>query len=574
MCGIVGYIGKRRKANFLIEKLQLLEYTLKKCVGKIENLKNELTENLEVNCAIAHTRWATHGKVNLKNTHPHVSSAGEWAVVHNGIIENYQKLASEKLGNADFESDTAVATEILEKDGVQTIFDFIQTFEKMRGSFAICAINRFQNKLFLAKRKSPLYVSKNEDGDFLVASDPICFKDFSKKYYCLDDDEFALLSPGKIEFFTSKQIRLKKAELEATETYSNFGKHAFSSFMMKEIFEEEEALKRQVEVYRQTKILSKFSKKFLDSFEKVLFVGCGTAYHAGMIGAKYFQKILKINAQAEFASELIYAEPVFIDRQTLCIFVSQSGETADTLSAFELAKNQGATCVCLTNVMHSTLAKKADIVLPVCAGTEIAVASTKAYVCQLSAIYMFACSLANLKFNLNINYFQDILKVSNKLLNFDKKKINGLAEFLKDKPLCFFIGKDIDFITSLEASLKLKETTYLCSIAHPSGELKHGYLALIEDGTPLIAIASQKKTNIKTFNSMREAQSRGAKLFLMTNESEARESKNAIFFDEENELLLPITQIVPLQYLACKVCELKGIDPDKPRNLAKSVTVE
>lgn len=589
MCGIVGYVGKRREAKFLIEKLEMLEYRgydsagytnlsdgkfeTKKQVGKIERLKKEIDENAKIECAIAHTRWATHGKVNLKNTHPHFSSSESWALVHNGIIENFKELS---LGiGFESDSDTAVAVELLEKREAKTIQDLIKVFNEIKGSFGICAVNKnLPNTLFLAKRKSPLYVSKNESGEFLVASDPICFKDFSNKYYVLEDDEFAKVSLNKIEFFDKFGKVFQKEEIPLSEMVYSFGKRAFSTFMMKEIFEEEEALKRQVETYKSTGILDRFDKKFLDRFKEVVFIACGTAYHAGLIGARYFEKILHIRSRAEQASEIIYKTPVFLDGQTLCIFVSQSGETADTLSALELAKKKGAVCLSLTNVPYSTLAKKSDIVLPVCAGIEVAVASTKAYVCQLSALYIFACHLYNLKNAKNINFYEKILNISNNLLNFDKKQINNLAKILQDKTECIFIGKDLDFITAEEASLKLKETTYIASQVYPSGELKHGYLAQVEEGTVLISLASQKDMRVKTINSTSEAEARGARAFIFTNDKKFKDSERAVYFDEEDELMLVILMIVPLQYLACKICELKGIDPDKPRNLAKSVTVE
>ncbi len=591
MCGIVGYIGKSRKTKFIINRLELLEYRgydsagyasltesgfiSKKEVGSISNLESKIIETEEASVAIAHTRWATHGKVTVENCHPHFSNGEEWAVVHNGIIENYKELKLSLKIVPQSSTDTAVLSELLEEKKIENIFEFIDLFNRVEGSFGVVAINKnIKDCLFLAKRKSPLFASKSEDGDFLVASDPICFNKFSEEYYSFEDDEFALICNGEITFFNKKAQKIEKNSKKIKNIFDSYGKNGYSTFMEKEIFEEEELLKNQTSYYKNQKILSNFNKDFISKFNQIKLIGCGTAFHACEIGARYFQKLLKIVATADYASEYIYASPKLEDSKTLFIFISQSGETADTIEALKISKKLGGTNIVLTNVMYSTLAGLGDIILPVCAGAEIAVASTKAYVCQLSSLYMLACHLHNQISEENINYLDDILRVSEKILAFDKAIIDSFAKALYLSKDCIFIGKDMDYISAKESSLKLKETTYINASSYPSGELKHGYLALVEEDTPIIAFACEKGLSIKTINSVEEAVARGAKKIIITNSENFKNNKNSIFIDEQNELLLPILSIAPVQYLSCKISLLKGINPDKPKNLAKSVTVE
>ena len=587
MCGIVGYIGKKIKASYLIKKLKRLEYRgydsaglgfisdgkikFVKAVGKIESLEKSVPESLEVKNGIAHTRWATNGKVNEKNAHPQLSKNGVWAIVHNGIIENEEALRKTLRAKPESDTDTSVVAELLEEKDVQNIYEFIDVFKTLVGSFAIIAENKnFENTLFVAKRHSPLFISKNIFNDCFVASDPICFSDFSTEYYALEDNEFAEIKNGEIKFFDKNKNELKKKTFEIDEDFKGTEKEGYAHYMLKEIMEQKSAISRQVNFYSKQKLLEKFDKNFLKKFNQIVLVGCGTAYHASQIGAKYFQKILNINARAEMASEFIYSKPVFADQNSLFIFVSQSGETADTITALNLAKSKGATTLAITNVMYSTLAKKANFTLPICANPEIAVASTKAYTTMLTCLYIFTSY-----FSENKNYFDEVLKISDEVLNFNFSKIDLIAETLKKTKYCIFIGKDLDYITACEASLKLKEVAYINSLNYPSGELKHGFLALVKKNVPIIVFANEKEINQKTFNSASEAKSRGGKLVIFTNEKEIKnKDKFTVKFETKNELLLPIVSIVPAQYLAYKVSILKGIDPDKPRNLAKSVTVE
>ena len=587
MCGIVGYIGKKQNSKKIIEKLKKLEYRgydsagiavmekgnvdCFKEVGCIDNLEKLVPDNLETTCAIAHTRWATHGKATTVNAHPHSSKNGLWTLVHNGIIENYLELKQTLKNEIESDTDTAVVAELLEEKNVNSIEEFIDVFGLLDGSYSIVAINKNKpDELFLAKNKSPLYVAET-DGGFLVASDPICFVGVAKDYYEFIDNDFAHIDKNGITFFAGKE-KIQKSKTMLDDSFENFSDGGFEHFMLKEIYEEPEALERQVKFYKEHRVFDKFSKNFMSKFKEVVFVGCGTAYHAALFGENYFRKQLNIKASAEVASEFIYSKPIFASEDMLFVLVSQSGETADTLMASKIAKEGGATTIALTNVLYSSLAKKADYVLPVCAGPEIAVASTKAYVCQLSALYMFSSYLKNFE-GAKIDYFKDILDAAKKALSFDMKKIEAIAMEIKDETTPIFIGKDLDYITAMESSLKLKEVSYINATNYSSGELKHGFLALVEEGTPLFVFCTQSEICSKSINAANEAMSRGARKFLITNIKQD-DDRDVIFVDESNELTASILAIIPMQYLAYKVSTLKGINPDKPRNLAKSVTVE
>lgn len=586
MCGIVGYVGKKKNLQDIISKLKKLEYrgydsagiasadkdkvTCYKEVGCIDNLSRIVPEEAKTTCAIAHTRWATHGKPLTKNAHPHASNSGIWTLVHNGIIENYLDL-KEGLQNIDSDTDSAVVAQLLEERGAKSIEDFMQTFSLVNGSYSIVAINKNKPKeLFLAKNKSPLYVAEC-DGDYLVASDPICFVGVANQYYEFLDGEFAHIDENGITFY-AKEAKLVKETIQMDDSFENCSDEGYDHYMIKEIYEEPEALRRQVRYYTEHRVFDKFDKDFMSKFDEVVFVGCGTAYHAALVGANYFRKQLNIRARAEVASEFIYSRPIFVNEKMLFILVSQSGETADTLMAALIAGERGATTIALTNVLYSSLAKKTDYILPVCAGPEIAVASTKAYACQLSALYMFSSYLKNFE-GYEVDFYSDILKVADKTLAFDMKKIERIAEEIKDSTTPIFIGKDLDFITAMESSLKLKEVSYINATNYSSGELKHGFLALVEEGTPLFVFCTQGDIAGKSINAANEAMSRGASKYMVTNIHQDDE-ENVIYIDEKNELTASILAIIPMQYLAYKVSTAKGINPDKPRNLAKSVTVE
>jgi len=590
MCGIVGYIGKNIKIKKIVEKLKLLEYrgydsagvfalnnqkelTLKS-VGNISKLEEILPNNFDAKMAIAHTRWATHGKPSQENCHPHASKNKEWTIVHNGIIENYLNLKQNLKEEIESQTDTAVLSQYLEEKQVTDINSFIDAFSAVEGSYAIAAINKNSEVLYLAKYKSPLYIAKIETG-YICASDPSCFAGDCDEFYALEDGEFAAVSQNEIVFFNKDKKILQKYTKNTKNCVQNTEKISHKHFMLKEIEEQSEAIKRLVETYSHNGLLEKFDEKLIKNIDKIVILGCGTAYHASLMGVRFFEEIANFKASAEIASEFIYKRPLFINEKTLVIAVSQSGETADTLKALEIAKSYGAITVALTNVEYSTIVSKAKIVLPVCAGVEKAVASTKAYVCQLCLLYLLANHFYSI-ITKNISpALNELDKISNTILSFDKTMIDKIASEIKTRNDCIFIGKDVDCVSAMEASLKLKEVTYINSSSYPSGELKHGFLALVEENTPLFVFALNGETNQKTLNAAAEAEARGAiKIIITKEELQNKKSAKIIKIKEKNKFLAQMLAIVPMQYLAYKVSVLKNINPDQPRNLAKSVTVE
>lgn len=591
MCGIVCYLGSERKTAYLIDKLKRLEYRgydsagyssliknafyTQKVVGKLENLEKLIKNDEKSTCLISHTRWATHGECNKINAHPHLSKNNFWAVVHNGIIENYISIKKQLKNQPQSTTDTAVVAELLEERNPKSLEEFVDVFKEIKGSYALVALSKNEdNTMYFAKNKSPMFIGVSGE-DFMIASDPICFSGFAKEYIIVEDGEFGIIKNKKILILNSKKIQIKKQIQKLEIEFENSSKAGYPHFMLKEIMEEAGALENQVKTFLSRKILKPFSKSFIDEFDRIVFVGCGTAYHAGLMGTHYVKEILQKNADAYISSEFLCEKDTFLDKKALYIFISQSGETADTLLALEKVKKLKIPTIALTNVMYSTISRRADYVLPTCAGKEIAVASTKAYICQLSAIYMFC---KNAKYECfdekNACYFE-INNISKKINNFDREKIKNLANLISTKQECVFIGKALDYVTSLECSLKLKEVSYINSCAYPSGELKHGYLAMITKETPLFAFATNEKFNLKTISSAEEALARGAMVFVITSSKEfANSNQNVIYIDEQNPLLSPLLASSVMQYLVYNVSINKNLNPDMPRNLAKSVTVE
>lgn len=596
MCGIVGYIGNKVVDKELVRVLKNLEYrgydsagiaslgedrfNVIKSVGNISNLENNLTYDSCSSCGIAHTRWATHGKASIQNTHPHLSNNQTWAIVHNGIIENYSILKSDLIQQGyGFlgETDTEVIANMLQNEKEQSpMFALINVCNKLKGSYALACLNKkHNNTLFLARKKSPLYIA-TKNKETVVASDPICFSDFATEYYALADDEFCKATRDELLFYNKQGNLILKNPIKMDVFDADAGKGAYEHFMLKEINETQSVLCRIEKTYSDSNVLYKFDKKFISKFNKVVLVGCGTAYHAGLMGARYLEDFARIDCSAYIASEYRYKNPI-IDEKTLCILVSQSGETADTLAVCEMAKQKGATTIALTNVLYSSIAKIADMVLPVCAGPEIAVASTKAYTAQITILYMLAKQFQNALFNKKFNYLNKIYKLSQTLKINDLFKLEKLAEQIAIHEKVFFIGRDKDYLTAEEASLKLKEISYINCSAHPAGELKHGFLALIEKGTPVFVIATNQNLLEKTLNGAHEAGSREGEIFVVSNLKMPKGlSKDITKINLKNfeTDLMPIVSIIFFQQLAYLVSVKRGINPDKPRNLAKSVTVE
>lgn len=593
MCGIVGYIGKNIQEN-LIENLKKLEYRgydssgiatkengkikIVKAVGNISALEKIIAPEEKYGSGIAHTRWATHGKVTVENAHPHFSNNKKWYIVHNGIIENYIELKKQLLKKnikCNTQTDSEIVAQLLEiNNGKTDIEKLTNVCNELTGSFALVCINDSkENELFLAKRKSPLFVAETET-DVMVASDPICFYGKTDNYYSLQDNEFCVAKLGKIEFFSGKMQKISKKSEKNNINSQFLGKKNFPHYMLKEINDIPFALKNFVETYSNKFILSKINKRFLKNIDRIKIIACGTAYHSALIGAKYIERATKIETTAHIASEFIYEKPI-INNRTLCIFVSQSGETADTLQALEMCKRKKAKLIAITNVLYSSLSKKCKVVLPICAGVEIAVASTKAYNLQLCVFYVLSGHFKEIIFNKQNKTLLDIKKLSKKLKLPSFDDLKEFIEILKNSKKVFVLGKDLDYITAQESALKFKEITYINCNAYASGELKHGVLALVEKDVPIIVYATQKELTNKTINSANETLSRGGKVLLITQqEIDVQANTKVLKLKKFKQPLMPISAIIPMQLISYYVSIFLNINPDQPRNLAKSVTVE
>lgn len=600
MCGIIGYIGNQVTKDVVFDSLSKLEYrgydsagisyqdknsikTIKK-VGSILDLRNSI-DNIPSTCAIAHTRWATHGRVKEENAHPHTSQ--NLALVHNGIIDNYKQLKSKFSLTTISQTDSEVLVRLIEKfltniekspkvtennqkNHKLTVFEAVKrASDSINGSYALAILHKkIKNTIFITKRQSPLYVANTTLG-MLVSSDISVFEKIASTYYELNDNEYAIVENDKITFYnknldviTKKEIKLK---LELIPTHLGDYPH----YMIKEINDIPNALNYTLSHYKNFKVPS----AFLKNIESVHFIGCGTAYHSGLMGANIIKKVASLPAYAHIASEFILDKPL-LDKNGLYIFISQSGETADTLSVLRQIRKKKKV-IAITNVLHSRIAKEADYVLPICAGKEIAVASTKAYNCQIFVIQI----LANLIKNLKNNQKNTIKPLKNTFFNkikqiIDSNEAREIARKIAIKREIFFIGKGEDLVTANEASLKLKEISYINCSAWPAGELKHGTLALIDENAICFVILTNKKYLSKIESSISEIQARGGICYLITQLDLDNQIADYIIklpkFDYKE---LTITSIIFFQLLAYYTSVEKGLNPDKPRNLAKSVTV-
>ena len=599
MCGIVGYIGKKPIKNELIRMLRLLEYrgydsagigvikngkiNVFKSVGNITSLEKALPKQIDSTIGIGHTRWATHGKPTLLNAHPHCSQSGEFAVVHNGIIENYKELKRplELLGTKFYSStDTEVIAKLLEQaKGNTVISKIISTTNKLSGSFALAILHRDDpNTIFVAKQKSPLFVG-NDGAQAFVASDPACINSAAVTTYSIADGEFAAVTCSKITFYNSLGEIINKEPINTPAILQESAAKKTKYYMKKEIAEIPDCLTSIINYYADEKVFSYFSAEKIKSIKRIKLVGCGTAYHACEMGASFLEKYFKKEATAHIASEFRYSCPI-INKNTLCIFISQSGETADTIGAAELAQKSGAPTVVITNCLHSTLAKMADCVLPVLAKREVAVASTKAFVGQVAVCYALAGYLAKTasKKGKKLDYLTNLNLLNSAYKIYPKAALTKLINLLTPAKDAFFIGRGSDYIICQEASLKIKEICYINCNAYPAGELKHGFIALVEDGTIMFTVATNKSLLPKTLNGINEVKSRGGKIILVSQfkepDIEAGLCAEQITLPDAPEDLMPLIAISPLFSLAYYTSLARGNNPDMPRNLAKSVTVE
>ena len=608
MCGIVGYLGKRQATEVLIDGLSKLEYrgydsagvavntgnelAIRKFKGRLAILAEDLQKDpIDGHLGIGHTRWATHGEPSDVNSHPHFNMDRTIAVVHNGIIENYLELRAElEAEGVKFlsQTDTEIAAHMVSKYYEGNLLDAVyKATSRFRGAYAlgvVCADNA--NELVAVRKDSPLVVGLGEDENMIASDIPAILK-YTRNVYFLENGEFVHILGDKVTVLNENKEVVQKEVSEITWDVEAASKGGFDSFMAKEIYEQpkgvEDTLLRRLDENGRIKLDDiKITKEDLDKINKVYIVACGTAYHAGLVGKYAIEKFAKIPVIADIASEFRYSDP-FVDENTLIIIVSQSGETADTLAALRDAKAKGARVLSITNVVGSSIARESDDIFYTWAGPEIAVASTKAYTTQLMAFYMIALNLAMTKGTITEEeYFKmiDILKEMpskvEKVLECDKL-VEEIAAEIKDKNDIFYLGRGLDYALAMEGSLKIKEISYMHAEAFAAGELKHGTIALIEEGTPVIAIATQEALFEKMVSNMQEVKARGAKVIAIVEEHNEEVEKSAdgvIYIPEVEDMFASITSVVPMQLLSYHVAKMRGCDIDKPRNLAKSVTVE
>ena len=606
MCGIVGYVGRRSAQDVLLDGLEKLEYRgydsagvalaldggirVVKSKGRLTQLRQKLAAQALAQsfCGIGHTRWATHGEPSDVNSHPH--STPRVSIVHNGIIENYGILKERLIAKGyTFESETD--TEVLVKliDSCYTgdpLRALQEALAKVRGSYALAVLFRDRpDTIFAVKRESPLIVGWGEGENFVASDIPALLK-YTRRYSVLEEGDMAVCTAEGIRFYNEFAEPAQRPVLTADWDMEAAEKGGYPHFMLKEINEQPTAITATVSPRVEDGMpdlrIPQLTDEVLRSIGTVHLVGCGTAMHAGMVGKAAIETLARVPAEVDIASEFRYRDPI-LNPNDLVIIISQSGETSDTLAALKLAKSRGVPVLAIVNVVGSSIARAADYVLYTYAGPEIAVASTKAYMVQLCVLYLFALRLAYARGRLSEaetrRYTAQLLRAPEvvRARLADCEQIKYLASRYMNTQSCFFIGRGFDYSLSLEGSLKLKEISYVHSDAYAAGELKHGTISLITDGVPVIALATQKQVYEKTISNAKETRSRGARVLLFTTKDAVVPEGVAdavVRLDEYEDLLMPLQLIVPLQLFAYYMAVLRGCDVDKPRNLAKSVTVE
>ena len=612
MCGIVGYIGTKKASPILINGLLRLEYrgydsagiatiekkglSVMKDKGRVKNLYDlPGIDSLEGTVGIAHTRWATHGKPSKTNSHPHVDNDNLFSVVHNGIIENYNELReflTEKGYTFYSQTDTEIVPNLInyyyKKDTKNDDLKFLRAVKNacadLKGSFALEIICKdYPDNMIVVRKDSPLVIGKG-DGENYISSDIPAILSFTREFYLLNDLEFVVLSRDEAKFY-DKDLNPIDKKVETIEwNASSAEKDGYEDYMLKEIHEQPTAIRETIgaKLNEGTKCEFdelNFTKEYLQGLKKIYLVACGTAMHAGLAGKNILEHLCNIPTEVDIASEFRYRNPI-IDKNTLCIFISQSGETADTIAALKLSRAKGARTLAISNVIGSSITREADYSIYTHAGPEIAVASTKAYTSQVVLLAILAI------------YFAETMEVSTEKLPDLKKSILELpkkieetlktAETIKEfghriyqEKDVFFLGRGVDETVARESALKLKEISYIHADSYPAGELKHGPIALIENGITVISIMTDPKLVEKTISNIQEVITRGAKTLVVTNQKvDDKMFDTVIHIPETNTFVSPILSVVPLQLLSYYISKEKGLDVDKPRNLAKSVTVE
>lgn len=611
MCGIVGYVGDKQAARFLIEGLTKLEYRgydsagiavyngdadairVEKSVGRLAELEKKIDGNMPVGCmGIGHTRWATHGSPSDLNSHPHTDCTGDFVVVHNGIIENYLALKEELIeGGHEFksETDTEVLPHLLEQyyegDFEAAVRKVVRRIE---GSYSIVFMSKHDpDTLICVKQDNPLVIGLGE-GENFIASDIPAIISRTRRTYIINDGELAVVKKDSVWITNRRGEPITKKVFEVNWNAEAAEKGGYEHFMLKEIHEQPKAvrdtLSGRIAADDSAVVLNElnWTEEYVNSFSRIFIIACGTAYHAGLVGKYYIENLARIPVEVDIASEFRYRKPI-IDDNTLTIVVSQSGETIDTLAALKEAKRLGAKTMAVTNVVGSSIAREADQVVYTWAGPEIAVASTKAYTTQLIVMFLLGAYMAGLRGTVEPDRIKELLgrlrnipaQISETLE--DVNPIKAFAQQYGYNDDVFFLGRALDYHVALEGSLKLKEISYIHAEAYAAGELKHGTLALITRGIPVVALATQKSVYEKTLSNIKEVKARDAVVIgvaAMGDTELCKYTDHVIFVPETDELLIPLLTVLPLQLLAYYTALTRGCDVDKPRNLAKSVTVE
>ena len=611
MCGIVGYVGKKKASDFLIEGLSKLEYRgydsagiavinngkveIRKHKGRLSNLVEELSNNsAEGTIGIGHTRWATHGEPSDVNSHPHQTSKGDITVVHNGIIENYQELREKliKKGYSFYsDTDTEVAVKLVhyyyENYGQNPIDSLARAMTRIRGTYALAFMfKEYPEEIYVARQDNPMILGQGV-GETFVASDVPALLPYTRQVYYIGNQEMARLHKGEITFYNIDQEVIEKELIEIKWDAEAAEKGGYEHFMMKEIYEQPRAVRDTVNaVLKNGRIdLSDagLDEKTIRSIGRIYIVACGSAYHAGVAMQYVMEELARIPVRVELASEFRYRNPI-LEENSFVIIISQSGETADSLAALRLSKEQKIPTLAIVNVVGSTIAREADHVFYTLAGPEIAVATTKAYSAQLIAGNLLSIQFAYAKGKLDEKRYKELIEALQKLpeqiqkvLDDEKERIQWFASKYANAKDVFFIGRGIDYAVGMEGSLKLKEISYIHSEAYAAGELKHGTISLIEDGILVVSVLTQKELYEKMISNMVEVKCRGAYLVAVTmaGNYKVEDTVNfALYIPETEECFTPSLAVIPLQLLGYYVSVSKGLDVDKPRNLAKSVTVE
>ncbi len=604
MCGIIGYTGRNKAVPYLLTGLERLEYrgydssgialidesgiSVVKRKGKVSALRQAVGDNFTATAGIGHTRWATHGEPSQLNAHPHLSENGMFAVVHNGIIENCSEIKQElKQEGYSFlsDTDTEVISQLLEKNYRGNLITCLKdTLPQLQGSFALAVLHRdFPGTILCAKKDSPLIAAKTEDGCF-VLSDTLAAREHISACYIMGDGELALITENSLSFFSADGTPLSKEPHFLSGCTDGADKGDFPHFMLKEIYEQPAALRDTLSAYvKEGRIVFPgfcLSEREIKAIDKIHLVACGSAYHAALCSKYIFHQLTDKEASAHIASEFRY-DSIPLSENSLVVIISQSGETADSLAALSLANSKGAKTLAVVNVENSAIAMKAQSLICTLAGTEISVATTKAYICQLAVLYLLALYIGTHSGGYAPSeLLQQLLslpeKVEKELLQ--NERALAAADLLKGSEHIYFIGRGTDYALSMEGALKMKEISYIHCEAYPAGELKHGTISLIEKGTPVVALCLRKDLFRKTLSAIKEVRARGAFVIALTAAETAESLTDCDFVicigSAENDILTPFLGAVPLQLMSYHTAVKRGCDVDKPRNLAKSVTVE